>query len=214
MTRLSAAKATALSLMLGAMCLTIAATWNSDECGLGPDIEIVLKEHDPEALQNKIFTIKAKEIEGEASLASVPNSDIGNIMVHSQIVGLKSTFSSMRAPYSGHITALIECKAQDYLKELGIPFGSSATTAILAVATQQRIVGACALEQIKYASAFWAGYDDEHNQVVSIKLFKPIADLQMVDQYQEDLSQTLIKITRQPRWYRPVDSCSKTGGKS
>ncbi|MDX9731607.1 MAG: hypothetical protein RBT63_07545 [Bdellovibrionales bacterium] len=185
---------------------------NAASCGLDSNIQIILKEHHPEALQNAIYSIKSGAIEGEAFLTSAPTSSIGHMMVSSQIVVLKTTVENMRAPYAGHITAVIECKARKYMKERTVPFGSEETQLILTVATGRRIFGVCAIEEAKYASAFWAGYDEQHRQVVTVKLFKPVSDLDMIEQSQEDIAQVLLKMISQPRWYSYSDSCSALGG--
>jgi hypothetical protein len=155
------------------------------------DVQFYLKEQTQSAtVQRFAYSIHSGAIEGEAKLTYAPTIEMGNMIVNAYILGVQSTFEASRAPYAGHVTELIECQNQKYFKEKEIIFLKTKTRLLLAVANGRRLTGSCTVDQIKYVSIFWAGYDEIKKQVVTIQLFKPISDLNNVDEYQEILLQT------------------------
>lgn len=158
------------------------------------DVQIALKHRNSNAAQRSVYLIKAGDIDGEAILDYALTAEAGRSMVHSQMAGIKSSFENMRAPYGGQITSRIDCNAQKYMKEQTVPFAGMETRLILAVAGGRRIFGICTIEQVQYASAFWSAYDEKRELVLTIKLFKPVADPKEIDQAQQQVLQTFWKV--------------------
>ena len=156
-------------------------------------IQITLKNHSSSVHQTS-YLITSGDIEGDADLTPAPSTAEGQLIVSSQLVGVKSTFENSNAPYGGQITALITCNMQKYVKEQPVTFEGSVSQAILAVATARRGFGACSFDLVKYASVFWAGYDMQRKQVLTIKLFKPVMNPNKIDDSQKEILQILKKI--------------------
>lgn len=158
------------------------------------DVQILLKEHTSAVGQRYVYLVKAGDIEGEAVLTSAPTSTIGRAIVDSQIVGVTSPFENSVAPYPGQITSLIACNTRKYVKEQNFRFGSVETKLVLAVASARRIFGSCSADEIKHAAIFWAAYDEQRRQVVTVKLFKPISGPDNVAESQQEILRIFRKI--------------------
>jgi hypothetical protein len=158
------------------------------------DFKISLKQKSTSPARRSIYAVDAGQIDGEAVLSYAPTKSVGQSMVSSQLAGIKSPFETMRAPYAGQITSHINCSAQKYLKEYELSFAGEDTHMVLAVASPRRVFGSCAVEQIKYASLFWTGYDDRRKQVVTVKLFKAIESLNEIDVAQKELTQAFYRL--------------------
>lgn len=162
------------------------------------DLSIVLSKN--VSVERHFFTyvIKSNDVEGEAVLTPVSSDDAGKAIVLSQIVGTKNTFANSRAPYAGHITSNIECNTKKYVREQKFLFGRSESTILLAVTNDRHIFGVCTLEQVKYASIVWAFYDDKRKHVISVKLFKPVSDIQKIEESYQDILKTFNLVMAQP----------------
>lgn len=160
-------------------------------------VQIKLKEN-TSAAQGSVYTITAGQIDGEAVLNSAPTASLGQSLVNSQIVGVESTFQNSRAPYAGHITALIECNTNKFVKEKIVSFAGAETKLILAVTSGRRIFGVCSIEEVKYASVFWSGYDEQRRQVLTVKLFKPITDPNKIEESQQEIFGIFQKVINHP----------------
>jgi hypothetical protein len=187
-----------LAVTLG-LALVIALYWWTKEETFPfspPSAEVQIKrsERPLAGEKNSVYIIKAGAVEGEAVLTSSPTPVLAQSLINSQIIGVTSTFESSRAPYPGQITAMIECYAKKYVKERIVPFAGSQTKLILAVANGRRISGSCSVEDIRYASAVWAGYDGKRRQVVSVKLFKPLSNPAEIDGSQQEIFRIFGKI--------------------
>ncbi|MBN8542141.1 MAG: hypothetical protein J0L82_17245 [Deltaproteobacteria bacterium] len=164
------------------------------------DVQIVLKEHDPSAMRTAVFSIQANDIEGEADLVSAPTPNMGRMIVDAKISTIKSTVENMHAPYGGEITKTIECKARKFVRERQISVPELESKLILAVATNRKIFGPCALEEIGNAAIFFAAYDKKRNQVVTVQLFKPLkfvnatVDTTQIEEFQEAAIRILAKL--------------------
>ena len=155
------------------------------------EVQITLKT-EPSA-SSTVYSVKANDIDGEVLLSPASQS-VGDSIVNAVLVGVTSTFENRRAPYAGHISEQISCATQKYLKEQKIRFENRDTTLVLAVANDRRIFGSCTTEQIKYAAAVWAAYDEKQQQVVTVRLFKPIDDQHPVERAQDELVQIFGKV--------------------
>lgn len=160
----------------------------------GDDLIVAPKMPHTEENQPVFYTIGLKNIEGEAILEPVSKLKDGEARVNEELVGVKSTFRNTAAPYGGHITSTIECHAKKFLKEETFSFGGAKTEVILAVASQRRLFGVCALDEIKYASVFWSAYDKEKKRVITVKLFKQIGDVSKIGTYQNDIFKNLKRV--------------------
>jgi hypothetical protein len=198
-------RATPLLLLAAGSAVVIfvtAKTWLKPEqdfpYGNSSDLQIQLKEHRLEGERNSVYFIKSADIEGEAALTPAPTLDLGQSFVNSQIVGVKSTFESSRAPYAGQITAMIDCHTKKFVKEQTLPFLGGESTAIMAVATGRHIFGSCSVDEMKYAAIVWAGYDQKRRQVLSVKLFKPVQGALQVELAQQEILRVLKTVIQQP----------------
>lgn len=158
------------------------------------DIQIILDESTSEKAQRSFYEIKSGVVEGKATLTSAATFSLGQSITNSQIFGIKSTFENTTAPYPGFITQVIACETKKYVKEKNISLGGKAGKMILAVVSGRRLFGICSLEEIKYASLFWTAYDEQRKQVVTVELFKPITDLNNIDESQKEIQQILTKV--------------------
>jgi hypothetical protein len=166
--------------------------------GHSADLQIQLKGHRAEGERSSVYLIKSADIEGEATLTSAPTIDLGQSFVNSQIVSVKSTFESSRAPYAGQITAIIDCHTKKFVKEQTLPFLGEESTAVMAVATSRHIFGSCSVDEMKYAAIAWAGYDRKRRQVLSVKLFKPVQGAAQVELAQQEILGILKTVIQQP----------------
>lgn len=162
------------------------------------DIQIKPKESNFAAGQRSIFQVSAGSIEGEAVLTPVPAAGEGGSLVEAQLYGVKSAFQERPAPYGGQITAKIACDSQKYIQERAIPFGGGDGWLILAVASGRRLYGSCTAEEIKYASVFWAAFDEKKMQAVTVKLFKPVGSLEEIGASQQELVRVLRRVMGLP----------------
>ena len=163
---------------------------------LAVDIKVVLKEKSSEKTGRAIYTVTAGDIDGQATITSVSSASEGKTMVSAEIVGVKSTFGSRNAPYGGHITSTIRCYTQKYVKEKSIFFANEKTQVILAVASNRRIFGICAADEIKYATAVWSAYDKSKSRVLTVKLFKPITDPIQIEKSQKEILQIFNEVIK------------------
>jgi hypothetical protein len=166
--------------------------------GHSADLQIQLKGHRAEGERSSVYSIKSADIEGEATLTPAPTIDLGQSFVNSQIVSVKSTFESSRAPYAGQITAIIDCHTKKFVKEKILPFLGTDATAVLAVATGRHIFGSCSIDEVKYAAIVWGGYDQKRRQVLSVKLFKPVQGASQVELAQQEILRVLKTVIQQP----------------
>ncbi len=161
------------------------------------EIQITFKDHASTNTQR--FLIKATEnIEGEAVFASVPTKSMAQLLISSIIVGSKSSFGDRTAPYGGHISSQIVCNTQKYLKEQVILFRGSESKLILAVTNSRRMLGECSIDQVKFATAIWAVYDEQRKQILTIRLFKPILNLKNIEESQAEVLRIFLKIINRP----------------
>lgn len=154
-------------------------------------LSIVLKESGQGVRK---YLISSKGIGGDASVISVSNSKDGQLIVDSELYGVKSSFESRAAPYPGAITTTISCATQAYIKEQSLMFLGQATELILAVASNRQIFGICTNEEIKYAAAVWSAFDTKRAQVVTVRLFKAIKDIKDITEVQAELTKVLERI--------------------
>lgn len=157
------------------------------------DTHITLEES-TSAAQRSFYTITNGSVEGKASITLATDATVGQSLISSQIFGIKRSFESTTAPYPGFITQVIACETKKYVKEESISFAGKPSKMILAVASGRRLFGICSLEEIKYASLFWTGYDEQRKQVVTVELFKPIEDLNKIDESQVKLKEIFRKV--------------------
>lgn len=158
------------------------------------DIQITLDESTLNKAQRSFYEIKAGAIDGKATFTSVSTFSLGQSIMNSQIFGIKSTFESTTAPYPGFITQVIACETKKYVKEQNIVFSGKASKMILAVVSNRRLFGICSLDEIKYTSLFWTGYDEKRKQVVTIELFNPVTDISKINESQNEIIQIFNKI--------------------
>ncbi len=161
------------------------------------DVKIILREHPSDVDQRSVYLIKFGDIEGEAVLTPAFTKSEGQADIDSQIISITSTFRDSVAPYPGHITSSIRCDSTKYLKEKILSFRGADTKLILAVASGRHIFGVCSSNEIKYASAFWAAYDEQRKLVVTVKLFKPIGDPNKIEESQEEIRSVFNKVIHQ-----------------
>jgi hypothetical protein len=166
--------------------------------GHSTDLQIQLKGQRTEGERSSVYSIKSDDVEGEATLTPSPTIDLGQSLVNSQIVGVKSTFESSRAPYAGQITAIIDCHTKKFVKEQTLAFLGKESTAVLAVATGRHIFGSCSVDEMKYAAIVWGGYDQKRRRVLSVKLFKPVVGASQVELAQQEILRVLKTIIQQP----------------
>lgn len=156
--------------------------------------EVQILKKDSQGSHGTLYSIKAGDIDGEAVLTSAPTATVGQSIIHSQVVGIESAFASSRVPYAGHITAQMDCNAKKFVKEQSFIFEGEQTKLILAVANARRILGSCLLEEIKHVSGFWAAYDQQRKQVLTLKLFKRVEGPEQIDQSQQEVKRVFQKI--------------------
>jgi hypothetical protein len=131
--------------------------------------------------------LQSEEIEGEAIVTLIPSKSVALAIIESTNYASQSPFKNTTAPYGGHISREIDCPSKKYLKEFVIPFNSSDTKLILAVANKRRTIGVCSIDEIEFVSATWATYDEKLNQLVVIKLFKSIAHVDHINELQNEI---------------------------
>lgn len=158
------------------------------------EIEINLQKNSGGLSQPTIYLIKAGEIVGRAKITKVPNSDSGLTLVNWNIINFKSTFRNSAAPYGGQVTSQISCESQKFIKEQSVIFLKKESKVLLGVANNRQIFGSCVLDEIKYATGVWAGYDDSNKQVLSIELFKAIQSPIEIENAQNKIFVILNKI--------------------
>ena len=161
------------------------------------DVQVVLKVPASATSRSSIYDVTSGEIDGQATVTRVNSESEGLTTVDAEIYGIKSTFSSRNAPYGGHITATIECHAKKYVKEKNIPFGNEKSEVILAVASSRRIFGICTADEIKFASGTWAAFDKAKNRVLSVQLFKPVADSKEIKKAQDEILKIVNEVITQ-----------------
>lgn len=192
------------ALLLGAVCLSLLGAGvfylrgNKGFPYAAPagDVEIKLKGNGSTA-QGEVYEITAGDVHGEATLVSAPTSNIAQGIVNSHIVGVTSTFRNSRAPYAGQITAVINCDTKKFVKEQPMPFLGQRAEMVLAVANSRRIFGICAINEVKFATGTWAGYDADRKQVLTVKLFKPVDDPGAIEDSQKSIVQVFQKVINQ-----------------
>lgn len=165
-------------------------TWN---CTSEQKTRLVLKE---DSKLRKTYDLKDSGIVGEASISLVSTTEMAENIMSAFTASIKTSFENRSAPYAGHITTDIDCMARKYLRELTAPFGEAQARIVLAVAND-RLLSVCSVEQIQYVSGFWTTYNKKTQQVMSIKIFKPITRLENLENQQKDLVSTLQKIATQ-----------------
>ncbi len=157
-------------------------------------IIIESKKNEPQADQPLVFSVRTVDGDGTATLIPSPSKQEADSIIHSLQVSIRSPFEQSRAPYAGHISDVIVCKTKKYLKNQSYVFRGSKTEALLAVANDRLVVGSCDQDQMKNASLFWAGYDELRQQIIVVKLFKPLKNAQSVTDAQNELIEILKKI--------------------
>jgi hypothetical protein len=155
------------------------------------EIQVSPKENDFAVGRRTAYQVRSGDIEGEAILTPVHSATEADAMVDSQIFGVKSAFQERPAPYGGQITALIACDPQKYVKEQTVPFAGKDARLLLAVASGRKVYGSCSAEEIKYASIFLSAFDDARGQAITVKLFKPVANMAEIQPSQEALLKIL-----------------------
>lgn len=151
------------------------------------EIQITLKNDGATSTENTVYLISTKDLSGEAIFKNIQDDNEAQVIILSQLLGIKSAFTNSRAPYGGHITAIIDCKSQQFLKEEKTEFQSKSTNLILAIASERHIFGGCSLDQIKFAAGLWAAFDEKRKQVVTIKLFAPISNPNQIEESQQKI---------------------------
>lgn len=176
--------------IVGLVALLVLAPWTDGKgrsCHASFD---ELQVHVREVSTNKkmtLYKVCVGDIEGEISLTAESSASVGGAVVNALLLGVESVFDDSRVPYGGQITSTITCENRKYLKEHAISYGGKSTKLVLAVANGRQIFGACGVDQIKYVSAVWAGYDEINGRVIIIKLFKPVMSTGEIESSQLDV---------------------------
>lgn len=165
---------------------------------LSGDTHVVLKPSSTLGNQKFNYQINAQDIDGEASATMELSRVEGYKSADTQMTGVKSSFGSRTAPYPGHITSTIDCQSKKYVRERDFKFESAPSKLILAVASSRRIYGVCALEDVKFASIFWSGYDEKRKQLTTVRLFKTVKDPKKINEEQNSLLKTFSALFPQP----------------
>lgn len=190
-------------IIVGLICaiVSVAIYWTHEEpfpyANQFPEIRAVLKKHASSPVRQTVYTLSAGAIQGEAILTPAPTVAVGRSIVDSQFAGVKGSYTKMRAPYTGQVTSHIDCSAKKFVEERPLMFNGIETPAILAVTGPRRIFGTCSLDQVKYASVFWSVYDSQKGQVLTIKLFKSVSDLDSINRAQQELFQLFQNLSKQ-----------------
>ncbi len=161
------------------------------------NVEVTVKFAATDRNPRTVYTIKADDIEGQATTTPVKTEKEAQTLISVEIVGVRSTFASANAPYGGQITSTIKCYTQKYVKEKTIPLNSEKAQVIMAVASDRKISGICSADEVKFASALLAAYDKDKNRVLVVKLFKPVTngkEAKQIDAAQQNLLETFNKV--------------------
>jgi hypothetical protein len=143
-----------------------------------------------------VYSVEVGDVSGEITV--IP-SDATNAtkMRDMQVSGVRSAFKVMPAPYAGHITTHIDCGTEQYISEKTYTFQETQTQIIFAVSGARKVLGTCAVSEVRFAMALWLFFDKERQLLVIAKLFKPVASPTEIQQSQSAIME-LIQQFRSP----------------
>lgn len=145
----------------------------------------------------QIYDLTGENARGQAIVTSMGSKNEALRLVDAEIVGIRSTYEKMTAPYPGQITKAIECDTKKFVRELALPPGEVTGSVIVAAANDRRIFGVCAADEVKYVGGVWAAFDEARRNLILVKLYAPVGGPEEIEAVQKVLWRTFMQISGQ-----------------